>query len=622
MSLVALVAVVAVWAGDSDALTAYVLILSVLFWTGLATLLGTLVRADRFGPNLGLGGFVMLMLLFLAESFFREHQIIIACLGCGCLVLLWSVWASHAMREPGLWALLSVAYGLGWGVLVVWATFGLLVDGPPNIHGSVLPVVRLVGFVFLGPLLFFVPWIPCWAVWRLWRWARKGRIAEPPATRPESLPQATCTASTEKPAVAGAPTSGATQPRPLQFTVGSILLLMLAVSVAMAWLSVKLRPARAQKAAIMAIRRAGGEVYLQRANHGRPPYWLRKLADQDYLGTASVSLGENAGDADLIHLKDLSSVSMLYLSGSGFTDAGFEHVAPLRDLAYLTLYRTGVTDVGLKRLDGQGPLETLGIYETHIDGSGLRHLTGLVSLTLLDTGITDTGLENLSRLKKLRSIKLEEDVTDAALGHLAGLTNLEVLNLVGSHVTGTGLHHLRNLKRLGALLLDSAPVTDAGLSNLPELPSLYSLSLRDTEISDAGLEHLKSLSSLEALCLSNTRITGTGLAHLKELAELHWLQLDDTQITDAGLEHLKALPNLQRLDLDDTSITDGALIHLKGLPVLQWLWLNNTRITNAGLKHLAGLRSLEYIELEGTQVTPGGVQKLQQALPQCKIYGP
>ena len=74
------------------------------------------------------------------------------------------------------------------------------------------------------------------------------------------------------------------------------------------------------------------------------------------------------------------------------------------------------------------------------------------------------------------------------------------------------------------------------------------------------------------------------------------VRLGGRQVTDAGLEHLKGLTHLKILYLADTQVTDAGLEHLKGLTKLQLLWLF------------------------GTKVTVEGVEKLQQALPNCKIY--
>ncbi len=74
------------------------------------------------------------------------------------------------------------------------------------------------------------------------------------------------------------------------------------------------------------------------------------------------------------------------------------------------------------------------------------------------------------------------------------------------------------------------------------------------------------------------------------------------------------------VDSTDTPLTDVELKHLAGLTELVGLWLDYTQITDAGLQDLARLRHLEVLSLNATKVTDAGVGKLQQALPNCKIY--
>ena len=93
-----------------------------------------------------------------------------------------------------------------------------------------------------------------------------------------------------------------------------------------------------------------------------------------------------------------------------------------------------------------------------------------------------------------------------------------------------------------------------------------------------------------------------------------------TKITDAGLVHLKGLTNLQTLTLGASQVTDAGLVHLKGLSKLETLGLGITKITDAGLVHLEGLTKVGALSFIDTKVTPAGVKKLQQALPNCKIY--
>jgi hypothetical protein len=167
--------------------------------------------------------------------------------------------------------------------------------------------------------------------------------------------------------------------------------------------------------------------------------------------------------------------------------------------------------------------------------------------------------------------------------------------------------------------LGDPKVTDAALVHLKGLTQLKCLYLNDAQVTDAGLEDLKGLMELQTLWLLKTKVTDAGLEHLKGLKQLQCLFLGNTQVTDAGLEHLKGLEQLQLLYIHDTQITDDGLKHLKGLTNLIFLDLNNTAVTDVGLEHIKGLTILETLNLGKTKVTDAGVNDLQKALPNLKI---
>jgi len=96
-----------------------------------------------------------------------------------------------------------------------------------------------------------------------------------------------------------------------------------------------------------------------------------------------------------------------------------------------------------------------------------------------------------------------------------------------------------------------------------------------------------------------------------------------TALTDADLKRLKLEfekhTELRRLILSTTEVTDAGLEHLANLTTLQFLYLEDTRVTDTGLEYLTGLTSLKSLWVCHTQVTAEGEEKLQQALPKCRI---
>jgi len=225
---------------------------------------------------------------------------------------------------------------------------------------------------------------------------------------------------------------------------------------------------------------------------------------------------------------------------------------------------------------------------------------------------TDSDLGHLAGFTGLQFLDLQNtEITDGGLAHIEGLTGLWGLSLVATSITGSGMEHLKGLTRLEWLNLLNAPFTDAGMQYLKELRGLRWLNLTRTKITGAGLEHLKGLTGLQMLSVRWTQITDADLVHLEGLTELSCLDLIGTGITGPGLEHLKGLPRLRWLNLCDTKVTDSGLANIGSLIGLRRLWLDNAPITDAGVEHLIKNTGWEELGLPGTQITDVGVDRLK-----------
>lgn len=104
----------------------------------------------------------------------------------------------------------------------------------------------------------------------------------------------------------------------------------------------------------------------------------------------------NVTDADLVHLKGLTSLDQLFLNSTNISDAGLVHLKGLTKLSVLWLRETKITDAGLVNLKGMTKLDGLNISYTQITDAGLVHLKGLpflMSLYLSDTKVSDASLK-------------------------------------------------------------------------------------------------------------------------------------------------------------------------------------------------------------------------------------
>ena len=115
-------------------------------------------------------------------------------------------------------------------------------------------------------------------------------------------------------------------------------------------------------------------------------------------------------------------------------------------------------------------------------------------------------------------------MTDASLAALAGLTNLEAINLSGTNMTGSGLVHLAGLSHLRILSIPNSPLDDAGLANVGRLTGLTALYIGGGAYTDAGVASLSRLTGLMKLGIGSAGCTDACLAHLSGLTRLETLQ--------------------------------------------------------------------------------------------------
>ena len=118
------------------------------------------------------------------------------------------------------------------------------------------------------------------------------------------------------------------------------------------------KPNASRDAAVAAIEKLGGELVFDGSG---------SEISADLHGT-------DVTDAELVHLKDLTSLQWLNLSEPGVTDAGLVHLKELTSLQTLFLSGTRVTDAGLVHL---------------------KDLTSLQKLIVIGTQVTDAGVEEL-----------------------------------------------------------------------------------------------------------------------------------------------------------------------------------------------------------------------------------
>jgi hypothetical protein len=177
-----------------------------------------------------------------------------------------------------------------------------------------------------------------------------------------------------------------------QYSLRTLMLVVLLVSIGMSYVAVTIQRQRRQGEAAKAIRQAGGVV-------GCSPTWLGNLLrDYSLLDVDCAYLGSSTTDAGLANLEELKGLQLLFLEDTQITDAGLAHLHGLKNLLTLSLNGTKVTDAGLVHLEGLSELRSLFLRNTRMTDAGLEHLRGLLSLRSLElsgTNVTDEGVKTL-----------------------------------------------------------------------------------------------------------------------------------------------------------------------------------------------------------------------------------
>ncbi len=192
-----------------------------------------------------------------------------------------------------------------------------------------------------------------------------------------------------------------------QYSIRSLLVLMVAVAAAFGRLETEMKAARRQRETVEWIEKTGGSVRNDYQlvsfgvlTNGKPPgpAWLRKLVGDDLLvNVRGVWLtGPERGDAGLEHLKGLTQLIWLYVCGP-VADGEWVQLKALPRLQYLGVCRQG----------GDIP----------ISDAGLNHLKELTHLRILDlnlAGLTDAGVQDLRRALPKTEIAIDHKRVPAA----------------------------------------------------------------------------------------------------------------------------------------------------------------------------------------------------------------
>ena len=246
----------------------------------------------------------------------------------------------------------------------------------------------------------------------------------------------------------------------------------------------------------------------------------------------------------------------------------------------------------------------------------LSNLAGLVDLETLNLDVRDVqtaDLKHLQASKKLKMISFNNSSTsDPLFESLTFWPELQLLNLSRTHVTKEGLARTATLNQLRALMLrDTRGLNDACLAALAQTASLQQLDFDGTDVTDAGIAQLSPMPNLANLNVSPApNISDASAAQFVKMPALSRLFLTKSQLTDTGVAQLKSMTRLQRLFLASSKVTGTGLAELANCPELRELDLMECSLTDAGFAAIAQLQSLQQLNLTGTPITAANAQQL------------
>jgi hypothetical protein len=310
--------------------------------------------------------------------------------------------------------------------------------------------------------------------------------------------------------------------------------------------------------------------------------FLKQLAD---IVALDVVYGESL--AALRHLTRLESLHLEHTRPG----PALEHVARCPDLRQLSFY--GCRVQSLAALADRRGLRALRVHQLG-DSAELRHLAGLDQLEELELQIVNLAFADLAHLARLPALRRLELTVGTFRPLAAGESPLASLAAIA-----TGCPRLEHLAvRDDALAEKTKRDVDPHHDGAAiEMPALRTLDLRGCRGGRTLVEHLVA-PALTRLAFDGDKRPPLGwLARLPTIENL----LLCSELDDAAVAELRRMPALRELFLMGTKISDAGVAHLAGLRLTS-LWLNDTRIGDAGVAHLAGM-PLRQLALDETKIT-------------------
>jgi hypothetical protein len=234
--------------------------------------------------------------------------------------------------------------------------------------------------------------------------------------------------------------------------------------------------------------------------------FFRHLGEIDTLESVNI-IATKASDDWIAPLGKLTGLKSLKFTNNGkLTDAGLAHLAGLKNLEAFSFVGTGITGRAYSGFEGWDKLIKCSHRGSSIDDEGLKqlcdHLPHLESLSLAHAKFTDEGAPHLAKLTHLKGLEL--GTSNASSESLRALTGLSLESLqLGEGFESPGCFPL--VKKIATLrrltLTNAGKLTDADFESLAGLTQLEHLELGKLELTPERLPALRHFSFLKSMRL-------------------------------------------------------------------------------------------------------------------------
>lgn len=252
----------------------------------------------------------------------------------------------------------------------------------------------------------------------------------------------------------------------------------------------------------------------------------------------------------------------------------------------------------------------------------------IAAVNLRASWVSDGDLVELAGLPQLERLDLSQTrITDQGLGYLKAAPNLRDVNLAYAEKIGDPAHAIiKHWKKLKRLSLRGTVVADETAASAATLPELETLDIADTIVGDVGLEALSSSTTLKEIVMGNIRISEVGYQSLRGFTTIEHLDLSGRRptgvstISERAVAAIASLQQLRVLKLGHVKFPAKSMAVLKTLPNVEKLGLEySPEVGDEAIPHLASWKSLRWIDLNGTKITAEGVAALREQRPDCQI---